>query len=252
MHAKSKTKAIPKHSLLYQYAFPLFIIFFILVLWGFWTSYYSTIFQTHPTAIRLHGTAMTLWCLMLISQAYLIRWKKYKLHSSIGMISYVLVPFIIWSGAHLANMTILQASQGSNPYYYMIALMYNSLLVFAILYGLAMWHRKKSTIHARYMISTIFPIITPVTDRLIYKYFDFLVPLAPTTLEGMPLVPFFGFAIGDLILIILIILDWKKHKRLTVFPAVLALLIIYHLSVLIFYQYDFWHTIADGMMKIPL
>ncbi len=252
MSSRTGTKPIPKPSLLHQYAFPLFLLFFVFVLWGFWTSYYSTFFQPHPTAIRLHGTAMTLWCLMLISQAFLIRWKKYKLHRSIGMISYVLVPFIIWSGLHLAYLTIQQAPQGSNPYYYMIALMYNSLIVFAILYGLAMWHRKKSVIHARYMISTIFPIITPVTDRLIYKYFDFLVPLAPTSSEGMPLVPAFGFAIGDLILIVLIIIDWRKHKRLTVFPFVLGLLVLYHLSVLILYRTGFWHAIADGMMKVPL
>lgn len=247
-----KTKAISKPSLLHQYGFLFLLFFFVLVLWAFWSSYYKTILSPHPSAIRLHGTAMTLWCMMLIGQAFLIRWKKFKLHKRIGVLSYGLVPFVIWSGAHLAYITINQAPAGSNAYYYMIALMYNSLIVFAILYVLAIWYKKKSAIHARYMISTVFPIITPVTDRLIYKYFDFLVPLAPTTPEGMPLVPVFGFAIGDLILVILIIMDWRKHKRLTVFPFVLVLLVLYHLSVLIFYRHEFWHWIAEGMMKIPL
>lgn len=252
MPAKVKTKAIRKSSLLHQYAFLFLLLFFIFVLWAFWSSFYKTIFSPHPSAIRLHGTAMTLWCLMLISQAFLIRWKKHALHKRFGMLSYVLVPFVIWSGAHLAYMTIHQAPPGSNAYYFMIALMYNALIVFAILYVLAMLHRKKRAIHARYMVSTIFPLITPVTDRLIYKYFDSLVPLAPTTQEGMPIVPVFGFALGDLILIFLIIIDWRKHRRLSVFPIVLGLLVLYHLSVLIFYQYGFWHTIADWMMKIPM
>lgn len=252
MHGKAKTKAIRRPSLLNQYAFPFFLLFFVLVLWGFWSSYYKTIFQPHPAAVRIHGTAMTLWCLMLISQAFLIRWKKYRLHKSIGLISYVLVPFIIWSGLHLAYLTIHQAPPGSNPYYYMIALMYNSLIVFAILFGLAMWHRKKSVIHGRYMLSTVLPIITPATDRIIYKYFNELVPLAPRAQDGMPMVPAFGFALGDFILLVLIIVDWKKHRRLTVFPAVLVLLVLYHLSVLVFHKHPVWHAIADMMMKLPL
>ena len=252
MPAKTKTKAIPKSSLLHRYAFLFLLLFFIFVLWAFWSSYYKTIFSPHPSAIRLHGTAMTLWCLMLISQAFLIKWKKYKLHRRFGIISYALVPFILWSGAHLAYLTINQAPAGSTSYYYMIALMYNSLIVFAILYGLAILHRKKSPVHARYMVSTVFPLITPVTDRLIYKYFDSLVPLAPTSPEGMPIVPFFGFLLGDVILIVLIVVDWKKHRRWTIFLTVLVLLVLYHLSVMIFYQYECWHTIADTMMKIKV
>ena len=252
MPAKIKIKTIHKPSLLHQYAFLFLLLFFIFVLWAFWSSYYKTIFSPHPSAIRLHGTAMTLWCLMLIGQAFLIKWKKLKLHKRIGLLSYAVVPFVIWSGAHLAFITIQQAPAGSSAYYYMIALMYNSLIAFAILYVLAIIYKKKSAIHARYMVSTIFPLITPVTDRLIYKYFDSLVILAPTTPEGMPLVPVFGFVIGDLILIFLIFMDWKKHGRLSVFPLVLGLLVLYHLSVLIFYRYEFWHSIADVMMKIPV
>ena len=252
MTVRAKTKKLHKPSLLNQYAFLLFLLFFIFVLWGFWSSYYKSIFDPHPLAIRLHGTAMSLWCLMLISQALLIRYRKYKLHRVIGKVSYVLVPFIIWSGAHLAYMTINSAPPGSDAYYYMIALMYNSLIVFAILYGLAMWHRKRSAVHSRYMVSTIFPLITPVTDRLIYKYFDFMIPLAPTMKDGSPIVPGIGFAICDIILIILIIIDWRKHRRLTVFPFVLGLLVLYHLSVLVFYQYEFWQSVGDAIMRIPV
>lgn len=245
-------KIIKGPSLLHQYAFVFLFLFFVLVFWAFWSSYYKTILSPQPSAIHLHGTAMTLWCLILIGQALLIKLRKHLWHRSIGKFSYVLVPFIIWSGAHLAYTTIHQATIGSFPYYYMIALMYNSLIVFAILYVLAMWNKKKHAIHARYMVSTIFPLITPVTDRLIYKYFDTLVPLAPTTPEGIPIVPVFGFALADLILIFLIILDCWKHRRLSVFPVVLCLLVLYHLSVLVFYRNNFWRDIADVMMKIPV
>ncbi len=229
-----------------------FILFFAFALWAFWTSYYGILGSDMPTAIRFHGTTMTLWCLMLIIQPFLIRLNKRKIHRWVGTLSYVLVPFILFSGAHLAHGTILQSPPASPSYYFSIALMYNSLIVFAILYGLAIWHRKNAPLHARFMISTVFPLFTPVTDRLIYKYFESLIPLAPTMEDGMPMVPGLGFALADLIIICLAVWDWRVHKRLSVFPFVLALLMLYHLSVLTFYKYDFWKKIGDLMMTIPL
>lgn len=253
--SRTRSRSIPsklQDSYLYLYSALAFLIFFALVLWAFWTSYYGDFFGQHQISIRLHGISMTLWCLMLISQALLIRSKRFRLHRNMGKISYVLVPFIIWSGAHLAFQTIHQAPVGSDAYYYMIALMYNSLIVFAILYALAMWHRKKGPVHARYMISTIFPLFTPVTDRLIYKYFESLIPFAPTMSGGMPMVPALGFMLADLIILVLLVWDWLKHRRLSVFPLVLGLLMLYHISVLVLYNHEFWKVIADVLMKIPV
>lgn len=251
----SKTKSRDRFNLtvfLHQYGFLFFILFFAFVLWAFWSSYYGTILQQHSLSVRLHASAMTLWCLMLISQGLLIRTKHLTAHRLIGKFSYILVPFIIWSGAHLAYQTIIQAPAGTNAYYYMIALMYNSLILFSILYILAMWHRKKSHVHARYMACTVFPLITPVTDRLIYKYFDGLIPLAPTMVDGMPMVPAIGFALVDMFLLFLIVWDWLKHRHIKVFPAVLIMLVVYQISVLTFYKYGFWKIIGDQFMKLPV
>jgi hypothetical protein len=79
---------------------------------------------------------------------------------------------------------------------------------------------------------------------------DSLVPLAPT-IEGMPIVPAFGFGLADVILVILLIWDYLSHKRLNVFPVVLAILLLYHLSVMTFYKYGFWKKIGDAIMAIP-
>ena len=129
--------------------------------------------------------------------------------------------------------------------------MYNSLIAFAIIYALAVYYRKNAALHSRLMVCTVFPLITPVTDRLIYKYFPTLIEYAPTMADGSPMVPALGFAAADLILIILLIWDWIRHKRFDVFAFVLGLLLIYHASVIVFYNASFWHTIADVMMKVP-
>jgi hypothetical protein len=102
------------------------------------------------------------------------------------------------------------------------------------------------------MVCTVFPLITPVTDRLIYKYFPSLIEYAPTMSDGSPMVPALGFAIGVLIILSLLIWDWIKHKRIDVFAFVLGLLLLYHASVILFHDAFLWHRIADVMMMVPL
>lgn len=250
-----KTGISPKrHHLdrfLYQYSVFAFILFFGLALWAFWTSYYGKLHHDMAWSMRFHGMSMTAWCLILIGQALLIRLKKYKIHNLTGKISYVIVPLILISGYNLAQVTVRAMEAGTSLYYFWIALMFISLIAFAILYGLAMWHRKVPLTHARYMACTIFPLFTPITDRLIYKYFPELIPLVPE-LEGMSLVQLIGFAIADALLVSLLIWDWKAHKRLDVFPVVLLIMGLFQLSVLTFYKIPLWKQIGDWIMSLPL
>lgn len=239
------TKALYRNGVFF------FILFFLLALLAFWTSYYGVLGRPMSSAVHLHGITMTLWCLMLISQSLLIRTKKHAVHRLMGKISYILVPFILLSGAHLAHITVSEARPGTSAYYYMIALMFNALIVFAVIYVLAIWNRKKPLIHARYMVCTVFPLFTPVTDRIIYKYIDGLVPLAPT-IQGMPVVPTFGFLLADLIVLVLLIWDWRSRKKLDVFPYVLGILVLYHVSVLTFWKYPFWQRFGDWVMGLAL
>ena len=246
-----RTKKVkPSSDLLFRYGYVLFIAFFFLALWAFWTSYYGVLSQPMPRATHLHGIAMTLWVLMLIGQAALIRFRKHNIHRWTGKVSYILVPFILYAGTHLAFLTIRQSEPGTPSYYFAIALMFNSLIVFAILYGLALWYKNKPAIHARYMACTLLPALTPVTDRLIYKYFPSLIQYAPKMEDGMPMVPGLGFFLGDIILIGLTIWDWKANRRWNVFPVVLALLVLYHVSVLTFYKYPFWQKAGDWIMSV--
>ena len=139
----SKTKRVQLDRFLYQQSVFAFLAFFGLAIWAFWTSYYGKLHEDMNWPMRFHGMAMTAWCLMLIGQAMLIRLKKNRIHKLTGKLSYVIVPLILISGAHLAHITCSAMEIGSSVYYYFIALMFNSLVVFGILFGLAIWHRKQ-------------------------------------------------------------------------------------------------------------
>jgi len=248
---KRKNYLIKANKHLYRYSSIYFVVFSLLALVAFWSSYYSRLWAPMAIEVHFHGITMTLWCVMLIGQAFFIRFKKYNLHRFTGKLSFLLVPLIIISGFNIAHFTIENIPVGHPARYYSSALMFNSIIVFALIYGLAIYHRKKPLLHARYMVCSILPLITPISDRIIFKYIPSLVSYAPVA-EGIRMVPAIGFSLGQILLISLIIWDWRKNKQFNAFFIVWIPLTIYHFSVLYFYQYSFWQGFTEWLMSLPL
>ena len=71
------------------------------------------------------------------------------------------------------------------------------------------------------MIATLFPLFTPVTDRLIGRFAPSVFGMVPT-LDGSPLVQCAGFLLADVILAGLAVWDWRRNQR-RVFPVALAI-----------------------------
>lgn len=234
---------------LYQKSYLYFIVFFMFMIWGFWFTYFSKMGEQANYRLHFHGITLILWCLMLIIQPWLIRLKKVDLHKKIGLISYILVPLLLYSTIDLLKFRLLGIKQVSPYINFAIALILNALLVFVIIYGLAIYHKNKGTIHARYMLCTVFPMIPPVTDRIIGNHLPSLLKYLPT-LEGYPLVPIYSFAIVDILLLLVCIWDYRSHKRWNVFPFVLLLLVGYHLSVLNFYKFTFWSKFGEWFLAL--
>lgn len=230
-----------------------FVFFSLFAFWAFWPGYFSRLSEDLPTYIHLHGITMTVWCLTLVSQALLIRLGQSKLHRRIGRFSYFLVLMILISGFHTAHETLkgVPAAARSTTYYATIALMFNSLIIFVALYGMAIYHKQKTKIHVRYMVSTIFPIVTPLTDRLVYNHAPGLLAYLPT-MEGRPVVWYIGFLLADIVLISLIVIDGPRLKRIKAFPIALGLVALYQVSVLWFPKFGFWRVIGDWIMGLPL
>lgn len=239
----SLEKALNQRSYLY------FIGFFLFALLAFWLTYFTRLFDQANYRMHLHGVALILWCFMLIAQPYLIRTKRYVLHKRIGVFSYVLVPLVLFTTVDLLKYNIDALQTLTTMDFFFVALVLNALIAFVIFYLLAIFYRKKSSWHARFMVCTVFPMFTPVTDRIIHIYLSPMVKYLPT-IEGNPIAPVVGFIIADLFLIGLIYWDWKSHKKLTVFPFALAVLLFYHYSVLNFYKFDFWKSFCVWFQQV--
>jgi hypothetical protein len=226
-----------------------FILFLIAVIIAFWHSYFSVLtFQ--PTVLNhLHGLSMTLWVLLLIIQPLLIRYNLKSIHRTIGTFSYLLFPFILISILLLLKNNMKGVSLDNNFTLAFQALVLMSALAFAIIYILAIKNKSRSDIHARYMVSTLFPIVTPVTDRLISRYFQSWVAYAPQ-IGGNPVLPYFGFLLADALILILLIWDLRSNKRKDVFPVVFVIVLLFQVSVFTLYKFPWWKEFCSWFLNL--
>ena len=229
----------------------LFALFAFGAYHAFSPNYYSLLGKPMSFSTHFHGISMTLWVVMLFSQAILIYLNQPRIHRWLGKLSYPLMLLVLISGFHIAHETVSGIPKGYSPYYSSVALMFNSLICVAIFYILSIKNLKKPEIHGRYMLCTLIPMITPVTDRLIYFNFREWVSHVPI-IDGRPAVMLYGFILANLILILLSVADLKSKKRMLVFPIALAINLIYNISVLYFHDKKLWQSVADIMMGLPL
>jgi hypothetical protein len=244
-NAPSPDRALHRHAVVW------FAAFFVFALWAFWPSYFSHISDQPEPRFHTHGIAMTLWCVMLVAQACLIRTNQRRLHRTIGYASYVLAPLVVAATINLIHFRMKGGGTLQDIGLFQLALMVNAAATFLLLYSLAMVFRHDPARHARYMVCTVFPLFTPVTDRLIYTHWPSLTSLVPT-LTGVPLVQIYGFALAALLLITLIAFDWRAKRQPHAFVIALGIIATYHASVLTFYRFEFWHSFADWFRGLPL
>lgn len=230
-----------------------FVAFFAFVVLAFWPSYFSRVLDQASYHPHAHGLAMVLWCLLLIAQAYLIRTNRRDWHRSLGKTSFVLVPVIVVTTINFIHFRLddIPVPQLPPVAYYLLALILNALIVFVALYALAIRYRRQAALHARFMLCTIFPLFTPVTDRLIGNYLPSIVELVPR-IDGTPVLPVVGFILADAMLIALAIWDLLSGRKVYAFPAALGLLLLYHASVLTFYEMAFWRQFCTWFLNLPL
>ncbi len=232
-----------------------FAAFLLFMLWAFWPSYFARLFEQPNFRFHLHGVALTLWCVLLVLQAQLIRTQRRALHKRIGKLSYLLAPAVVAitiSFVHYRMAGALPSFERlPGSVLRSLALMLNAVAAFALFYGLAIYYRRDSQRHARWMLCTVFPLFTPVTDRLIGAHAPSLVALVPR-IDGSPVVPVAGFMLADLILVALALWDWRANKRTDVFPIALGALLVYHVSVLTLQRVPAWHAFCAWFLSLPL
>jgi hypothetical protein len=245
--------AMPLTRALYRNSPLFFLSFFVLVLWGFWNSYYSNPLQFSDALVHAHGFVMTLWCLMLVTQSYLVRTNRKTLHQRLGRLSYVLAPLNV-----ILMVTVVRQNVLNRPVFegeltpllsVFLSLTLVGAAVFSLLYGLAIAFRRNPALHGRFMLCTPFPILAAAIDRILTSYFPGIAALLPEV-AGVPYRPFVTWALVDGLLVGLSIWDWQSNRRLGVFPIVLLILLAYHSFTANAYRAPLWNTFGEWFLGL--
>ena len=240
---------------LFSFSARFFVVFLALTVWAFWPSYFARLFEQPNVWFHAHGIVLALWLTMLVVQAQLIRTQRRSWHRQLGKLSYVVAPAVVVITTVFVHQRVSAGVVGLPALpalaLHFLALTLLSLVAFAAFYSLAIARRRDAQTHARWMLSTVFPLVTPVTDRLIGAHLPPLIGMVPR-IDGSPILPTVGFALADLTLIALSWWDWRVNRRCDVFPVALGVLLVYHIGTLTLHRAPLWNAFCVWFLGLPL
>ncbi len=155
---------------LYKNAFYWLIGLLVLLFIGFWKSYFSQVGEAHLTH-HFHGISMLCWVLLLITQSWLIRNRHNAQHRTLGKLSFLLAPAVVISAVLVVFHSQATTEHPNSPFALSIFWFgFFSAGMFAVLYYLAIRHRKNMRFHARYMMATALVFLVPGLARAVNQY----------------------------------------------------------------------------------
>lgn len=186
---------------------------------------------------------MTAWVLLFIAQVYLIRTKNIKIHQTLGYagvaLSALIVPVGFFTAIAAAKNGPMVAVPGIDRMSFMAVPMFD-LVMFMILFGAAIYYRKRAANHKRLMLLTAINFMPPAIAR-------FPIP------GWLALGPIMFFGIPTLILIFAVSYDRLqngKFNKVFVYGSLL-LFISYPLRIAISGT-DAWLAFAHWVVQFSL
>lgn len=153
---------------IYKNSHYLFIAVLLMAIAGFWRSYFGKIpsFNGVSGLMHFHAVMVLSWLGVLIAQPILILNKKIELHRKIGRISYFVVSMLVLSIILLMRLSFIKNTLPASPDIDLRLVGIANLTFFIPCYLLAIYFRKKTAYHARFMVMTVLPFINPALGRL--------------------------------------------------------------------------------------
>jgi hypothetical protein len=216
----------------------------LLVLAGFAPSYYFRSVVVAPVGLTglmaLHGLVFTAWTVLLVVQTSLVTVGNLVWHRRLGYSSVVLAVLMLVLAATLAlertQTWLADPSFSAGEVLQFLAIPTITIVYFAGMYAAALAYRQQPATHKRLMVMASLDLFTPAVARLPY-----LNALSST----------YHYVAIDLLLLALVIHDWRNFKR--VHAATLwggAALIASQVGRELLSQTDTWMDIALWLVEL--
>jgi hypothetical protein len=190
------------------------IAFSLVVLAGFARTYYLKPYFGGPPLpsllVHLHGLLMTVWVALFATQVWLISSRRVRVHQRLGYAGVGLAVLIVAAGL----VTALRAGKYGSPSMppnvpsqAFMAIPLFDLLLFSVLFGGAVYYRKRPAAHKSLMLLTAINFLPPAIARI---------PIAP--LQNLGPLWFFGFPTA--LILVCLVIDWRRRGQIN--PVFLA------------------------------
>ena len=196
------------------------ICFTVVVFVGFARTYYAKAFFTTPALasplVHVHGVLMTAWVALFATQVWLISSRQVRLHQRLGYTGIGLAIAIVGVGFVTAVRAAKYGAASTPPEISRLAFLavpLFDLLMFALLFGGAVYYRKKPAAHKSLMLLTAVNLLPPAVARI---------PLPAMQALG----PIWFFGVPTVLALVCLGLDWRRRGVVNrVFAGGVALLV---------------------------
>jgi len=217
----------------YRHAHWYFLAALIAILAGFWPSFVRPL-GTGSTWHTVHGITATLWVVALIVQSWLISRGMRVWHRRVALAALALLP-VLWMTA-LYMVQVMHTNPQMPPFLPPLLAFIDlpSIVFMAVLVTLALRNVRRPAAHKRFMAATVLlafpPALTRLYARVLAPHVDFM-----QALHG-------SFLTVEVILIALIIGDWRSGQRHLAYPLSLVFFVAVHVLMEPVARSDSWQA----------
>ena len=223
------------------------LIPFTLTIAGFYISYWSK-FTEAPWRQHMHGLSATAWYILIIFQPWLIHNKPVKHHRNLGIIGVFLAGGVVFSALQVMPHQVVNDFLPDVLKYGFSFGDLCALSGFSICVLMGVLNAKKTRVHARWLLSTVFWILLPATARLVYfPMFNAYDGNPPYTY--LQVVHFCWFVTTLLPLSFMIYLDYRNERK--VYKAYLFTLLgvtFYSLAIGPMGRWQWWIDVCHAVI----
>ena len=222
---------------IYRNAYIYFSLAVLATIIGFFPSYFAKLRDTDAVH-HFHGILASVWMIGLITQSWLMRQGMISAHRTVGKISLLVAPLFVISGILVVHAMLTSHDELSLAFGGRLAFIdIVTMCYFSAAYSLAIFHRRKVQLHARFMASTVVLVLPPVLVRLLGTFVP-AIDSFETALHG-------GYFICEAIVAMLLLDDYRSGRVRAPYVFLLSILILQHLSFMVYPSPLWWNAVVS-------
>lgn len=142
------------------------IWYLLTVFWGFAPSFYLSKYFENPDPLPIHlvihGIVFTIWTLLYVVQVFLIRYKNFRVHQSLGIFGLFILILMIPTGIFPSIYKVYAGTTSIDGAGHNVFRLFSGYILFSF----AFFYRRKAFLHKRLMLGGMVMLMSAAIFRM--------------------------------------------------------------------------------------